>query len=162
MLAAIDLDLVQSVSMAIGIQRQTEINPITIVFAGINDHPYTRGFLSRFRETTTAEDAIWPAIKDIHESMSKIMDTLKEDALPKITPKSVLAVSPGYAHLPDGLNFVYAIMASLSQGKFDVIISAPNCGIKVEILSHLGRNCRQYGRTSRMQCEDSRTMHCTC
>ena len=38
MLAAIDLDLMQSVSMAIGVQRQIEVNPITIVFAGINDH----------------------------------------------------------------------------------------------------------------------------
>ena len=34
MLAAVDLDLLQSVSLAIGVQRQTEMNPITIVFAG--------------------------------------------------------------------------------------------------------------------------------
>ena len=38
MLAAVDLDLLQSVSMAIGVRRQTEMNPITIVFAGINDN----------------------------------------------------------------------------------------------------------------------------
>ena len=30
MLAAVDLDLMQSVSMEIGVQRQTEMNPITI------------------------------------------------------------------------------------------------------------------------------------
>ena len=46
MLAAVDLDLLQSVSLAIGVQRQTEMNPITIVFAGINDHLHSRGFLS--------------------------------------------------------------------------------------------------------------------
>ena len=28
--------------MAIGVQRQTEMNPITIVFAGINDHLHSR------------------------------------------------------------------------------------------------------------------------
>ena len=117
MLAAIDLVLVQSVSVAIGIQRQTDIKPITIVFAVINDHLHIRGFLSKLREPTTAEDAIWPAIKDILESMSKIMDTLKEDALPKIIPKAVFALSPGYAHIPDGMKFVYAIMALLSEGK---------------------------------------------
>ena len=50
MLAAIDLDLMQSVSMAIGVQRQTEMNPITIVFDGINDHLHSRGFLSRHPE----------------------------------------------------------------------------------------------------------------
>ena len=62
-LAATDLDLMQSVSMVIGVQRQTEMNPITIVFAGINDHLHNRVFLSRLREPTTAEDAVWPAKK---------------------------------------------------------------------------------------------------
>ena len=49
MLAAVDLDLTQSVSMAIGVQRQTDMNPITIVFAGINDH-LPRGNSSSVRE----------------------------------------------------------------------------------------------------------------
>ena len=44
MLAAVDLDLLQSVSMAIGVQRQAEMNLITIVFAGINDHLHSRDF----------------------------------------------------------------------------------------------------------------------
>ena len=137
MLAAVDLDLMQSVSMAIGVQRQTEMNPITILFAGKNDHLHSRGFLSRLREPTTAEDAVWPAIKDILESMSEVVDTLKEGAFTKITPRAVFALSPGYAHLPDGLKFVYAMVALLSEGKFDVIISAPNRGIETENLRPL-------------------------
>ena len=88
MLAAIDLDLMQSVSMAIGVQRQTEMNPITIVFAGINDHLRSRGFLSRLREATTAETAVWPAIKDILESMGEVVDTLKEGSFTKMTPRA--------------------------------------------------------------------------
>ena len=126
MLAAVDLDLMQSVSMAIGVQRQTEMVPITIVFAGINDHLHSRGFLRRLREPTTAKAAVWPAIKDILESMGEVVDTLKEGAFTKITPRAVLALSPGYAHLPDGLKLVYAIVALLSEGKNDVIISAQN------------------------------------
>ena len=63
MLAAVDLDLTQSVSMAIGVQRQTDMNPITIVFAGINEHLHSRCYLSRLREPTTAESAVWRAIK---------------------------------------------------------------------------------------------------
>ena len=106
LLAAVDLDLMQSVSMAIGVQRQTEMNPIKIVFAGMNDHLHSRGFLSRLREPTTAEEAVWPAIKDILESMGEVVDTLKEGAFTKITPRAVFALSPGYAHLPDGLKFV--------------------------------------------------------
>ena len=126
MLAAVDLDLMQSVSMAIGVQRQTEMVPITIVFAGINDHLHSRGFLRRLREPTTAKAAVWPAIKDILESMGEGLGTLKEGAFTKITPRAVFALSPGYAHLPDGLKFVYAIVALLSEGKNDMIISAQN------------------------------------
>ena len=137
MLAAVDLDLTQSVSMAIGVQRQTDMNPITIVFAGINDHLHSRGFLIRPREPTTAEAAVWPAIKDILESMGEIVDTLEEGSFTKITPRAVFALSPGYGRLPDGLKFVYAIVALLSEGKYDVIISAPNREIEMENLSPL-------------------------
>ena len=137
MLAAVDLDLLQAVSMAIGVQRQTDINPITIVFAGINDHLHSRGFLSRLRDPTTAENAVWPAIKDILESMGEVVDATKEGALLKITPKIVFALSPGYACLPDGLKFVYAIVTLLSERKYDVIISAPNRMIEMENLRPL-------------------------
>ena len=113
MLAAVDLDLTQSVSMAIGVQRQTVMNPITI------------------------EAAVWPAIKDILESMGEVEDTLKEGAFTKITPRAVFALSPGYAHLPDGLKFVNAIVALLGEGKYDVIISAPNREIEMENLRPL-------------------------
>ena len=143
MMAAVDLDPMQSVSMAIGVQRQTEMNPITIVFAGMNDHLNSWGFLSRLREPTTAEDAEWPAIKDILESMGEVVDTLKEGAFPKITPRFVLALSPGYARLPDGLKFVIAMVALLSEGKYD----------------HVGRNYLRFVLTSRMRCENSRTIH---
>ena len=137
MLAAVDLDLMQSVSMTIGVQRQTEMNPITNVFAGINDHLHSRGFLSRVREPTTAEPAVWPAIKDILESMGEVVDTLKEGAFTKITPRAVFALSPEYAHLPDGLKFVYAMVALLLEGKYDLIINAPNRGIGMENLRPL-------------------------
>ena len=95
MFAVVDLELMQSGSMAIGEHRQTEMNPITIVFAGMNDHLYSRGFMSRLREPTTAKDVVWPAIKDILESMSEVVDTLKEGAFTKITPRALFALSSG-------------------------------------------------------------------
>ena len=137
MLAAVDLDLLQSVSLAIGVQRQTEMNPITIVFAGINDHLHSRGFLSRLRDPATAENAVWPAIKDILESMGEVVDATKEGTFNKVTLRVVFALSPGYAYLPDGLKFVYAMVALLSEGKYDVIISAPNRMIEMENLRPL-------------------------
>ena len=75
--------------MAIGVQRKTEMSPITIVIAGINDHRHSRGLLNRLREPTTAEDALWPVIKDILESMGEFMDVLKEGGFQKISPKPV-------------------------------------------------------------------------
>ena len=137
MLAAVDLDLQQLISLAIGVQRQTDMNPITIVFAGINDHLHSRGFLSRLRDPTTAENAVWPAIKDILESMGEVVDATKEGSFTKVTLRVVFALSSGYAHLPDGLKFVYAIVALLSEGKYDVIISAPNRMIEMENLRPL-------------------------
>ena len=96
------------------------------MIAGINDHLHSRGFLSRLREPTTAENAVWPAIKDILESMGEVVDAMKEGSFTKTTPRVVFALSTRYAYLPDGLKFVYAIVALLSEGKYDVIISAPN------------------------------------
>ena len=49
----------------------------------------------------------------------------------------MFALSPGYARLPDGLKLVYAMVALLSEGKYDVIISAPNRGIEMENLRPL-------------------------
>ena len=62
---------------------------------------------------------------------------MKEDAFPKITPRAVFALCPGYAHLLDGLKFVYAMVALLSEVKYDMIISAPNRGIEMENLKPL-------------------------
>ena len=52
MLAAV---VMQSVSMAIGVQRQTEMNPITSVFAGIIDHLHSRGFLASVKRHTRVD-----------------------------------------------------------------------------------------------------------
>ena len=110
------------------------MNTITIVFAVINDHLHSRAFLSRLREPTTAEDALWTAMKDVLESVSEIMDTLNEGAFPKRTPTTVFALSPGYAYLPDELKFVYAMQTLLSEGKYHVIISVPNCEVEARNL----------------------------
>ena len=69
--------------------------------------------------------------------MGEIVDILKEGAFTKITPRAVFAQSPGYAHLPDGLKFVCAMVACFSEGKYVVIIYAPNREIEMENLRPL-------------------------
>ena len=80
---------------------------------------------------------MWPAIKDILESMCEVVDATKEGSFTKVTPRVVFALSPGYAYLPDGLNFVYANVTLLSEGKYDVIILGPNRMIEMENLGPL-------------------------
>ena len=66
--------------------------------------------------------------------MGEITDTLKEGAFTKMTPNGVFVWHPGYAHLPDGLKFVYAMFALLSEGRYDVIISASNREVEAKNL----------------------------
>ena len=96
MLEAVDLDLMQSVSMTIGVQRQTEMNPIRIVFAGINDHLHSRGFLSRLSGPTTAD-----------ESMSEVVDTLKEGASPQDNTESQVCTVSGICTSPGWTEVLY-------------------------------------------------------
>ena len=74
------------------------------------------------------------------ESMGDIMAVLKKGGFQNTTPKLLFVLSPGYAHLPDGVNFVYAIIALFSEEKFDVIIAAPNREMEERKLSHFGQN----------------------
>ena len=69
--------------------------------------------------------------------MGEVVIAMKEGYFTNMTLRAVFALSPGYAHLPDELNFVYAIVALLSEGKYDVIISAPNRMIEMENLRPL-------------------------
>ena len=58
------------------------------------------------KRASEAEPAVWPAINDVPESIGKMKGVLKEGGVQNITLKPVFVLSPGYAHLPDGLNFV--------------------------------------------------------
>ena len=40
--------------------------------------------------------------------------------------KIIFVLSPGYALLPEPLQFVYAMVVMLAEGQFDVMIPAPN------------------------------------
>ena len=91
MLAETDLDWMQGTSMAIGFQRQTEVNPITIVFAGKNDHLHCVHSGGRCSVSSN----------QIHSEVLKV------------TPKPLFVLSPGCANLSAGLKFVYSMIAQL-------------------------------------------------
>ena len=63
------------------------------------------------------------------------MDVLKEGAFTKLALKPVFALSPGYAHLPDGLKLVYTMVALLSEGEYNV--PTPNWDLEPKNLRSL-------------------------
>ena len=65
----------------------------------------SRGFLSRLREPTAAEDAVWLAIKDSLESMGEVVDTLKEGAFAKINTESRVCTVSGICTAPGWTKF---------------------------------------------------------
>ena len=76
------------------------MKPITIVFTGIKGHLHSRGLLSRLREPATMETAVWPAIKDILESMDETMNVLIEGGFQKKNAKTSVCVIPGICLTP--------------------------------------------------------------
>ena len=121
----IDLDWMQSLSIVIGAQRQTELIQSSLQSCSL------ASMITCISESLQRRKMQCGQMKDILESMGEVMDVLKECGLQKITPKPVLVLSPGYAHLPDGLQVVYAMIALLSEGgKYDVIIPAPDCEVE--------------------------------
>ena len=62
---------------------------------------------------------------------------LNEGRFQKITPKPEFVLSPGCAHLPDGLKLVCSMIALLSEWKYDVIIPAPNREVEARNLRPL-------------------------
>ena len=80
----------QSLSLVIGVQRQTEMNTIIIVLAGTKNCLCSRGLLNKLREPTTAEAAIWPAIKQLFEPTGDITDVLKDGSFQTKIPRASL------------------------------------------------------------------------
>ena len=62
---------------------------------------------------------------------------VKRRSIHENNTKAIFALSLGYAHLQNGLKIVYAIVALLSEGNYDVIISASNCEVDTKNLRSL-------------------------
>ena len=88
-----------------------------------------RGSLAEQRspeQTQRASNGRSCSVAIVLESIGQFMDMLKEGGFQKITPKAIFVLYLGYAHLPDGQKFVFAMVALLSKGNYDVIIPYPN------------------------------------
>ena len=102
-LTAPKLDWGQTVGMTIIVRRTISMDPQVIVIAGSIDHLQSRWLVSRLT------DGSIPSNEVIGEMV-----------------KIIFVLSPGYVTLPEPLQFVYTMVTTLAEGRFSVIIPAPN------------------------------------
>ena len=125
-LTAPKLDWGQAKGMMISVRRVVSMEPQVIVVAGSNDHLQSRGLLTRLTDgSIPSNEVIGEAIMTLHSTMAEVETTAKQRFTQNVV-KVVFVLSPGYAVLPELLQFVYTMVTTIAEGRFSVIIPAPN------------------------------------
>ena len=125
-LTAPKLDWGQSVGMTISVCRTISMDPQMIVIAGSNDHLQSRVLLSRLTDgSIPSNEVIGEAIMTLLSAMTEV-ETSVQRHFTKNVVKIIFVLSPRYATLQESLQFVYTIVTTLAEGRFSVVIPAPN------------------------------------
>ena len=125
-LTAPKLDWGQSVGLMISVRRVVSMEPQVIVIAGSVDHLQSRGLLSRLTDgSIPSNEVIGEAIMTLLTAMVEVETAAKQRFTQNVV-KMVFVLSPGYAVLPEPLQFVYTIVTTVAEGQFNVINPAPN------------------------------------
>ena len=125
-LTAPKLDWGQAIDMMISVRRVVSMEPQVTVVAGSNDHLQNRGLLSRLTDgSIPSNEVIGEAIMTLLSAMAEVEAAAKQRFTQNVV-KVIFALSPGYAALPEPLQFVYTMVTTIAEGRFNVIIPAPN------------------------------------
>ena len=125
-LTAPKLDWGQSAGMMISVRRVVSMEPQMIVVACSNDHLQSRGLLSRLTDASIpSNEVIGEAIMTLLSAMAEVETSVKQRFTQNVV-KVVFVLSPGYATSPEPLQFVYTMVTTIAEGRFSVIIPAPN------------------------------------
>ena len=102
------------------------MDPQVIVIAGSNDHLQSRGLLSRLTDgSIPSNEVIGEAIMTLLSAMTEVEGSVQRHFAKNVL-KIIVVLSPGYATLPEPLQFVYTMVTTLAEGRFSVIKPAPN------------------------------------
>ena len=116
----------QSVGMTISVRRTVSMDPQVIIIAGSSDHPKSRGLLSRLTNASIPRNEVMgEAIITLLSAMTEVEKSVQRHFTMNVV-KIIFVLSPGYAKLPEPLQFVYTMVTTLAEGQFNVIIPAPN------------------------------------
>ena len=125
-LTAPKLDWGQSIGMMIRVRGVVSMEPQVIVVAGSNDHLQSRGLLSRLTDgSIPSNEVIGEAIMPLLSAMAEVETSAKQSFTQNVV-KVVFMLSPGYAALPEPLQFGYTMVTTIAEGRYNVIIPAPN------------------------------------
>ena len=102
------------------------MEPQVIVVAGSNDHLQSRGLLTRLTDgSVPSNEVIGEAIMTLLSAMAEVETAAKQRFTQNVV-KVVFVLSPGYAALREPLQFVYMMVTTIAEGRFNVIVPAPN------------------------------------
>ena len=118
------LDWGESAGMMISVRMVVSMELQVIVVAGSNDHLQSRGLLSRLTDgSIPSNEVIGEAIMTLLSAMAEVETSVKQRFTQNVV-KVVFVLSPGYATLPEHLQFVYTMFTTIAE--FSVILPAPN------------------------------------
>ena len=121
-LTAPKLDWGQSVGMTISVQRTISMDPTVIINGGSNDHLQSKGLLSRLTDgSITSKEVMGEAIMTLLSAMTEVEASVQRHFTKNVV-KIIFLLSTGYATLPEPLQFVYTMVTTLAEGRFNVII----------------------------------------
>ena len=125
-LTAPKLDWGQAIGMMISVRRVVSMEPQVIVVAGSNDHLQSRGLLSRLTDgSIPSNELIGEAIMTLLSAMAEVEAAARQRFTMNVV-KVIFVLSPGYAALPEPLQLVHTMVTTIAEGRFNVIIPAPN------------------------------------
>ena len=125
-LTASKLDWGQSAGVMRSVRRVVSMEPQVIVVAGSNDHLQSRGLLSRLTSgSIPSKEVIGEAIMTLPLAMADVESSVQRRFTQNVV-KVIFVLSTGYSILPEHLQFVYTMVAKIAEGRFSVILPAPN------------------------------------
>ena len=119
------MELNQMLTMVVAIKSDTSCEPQLLLFAGMNDHLHAAGLLEHLKDAESTPKKIWETIQTLCEAMNEVEELVASRFGPKT--RVMFTSLPGYASMPPALQFVYAIMILIAEGKaWQMLMAAPN------------------------------------
>ena len=111
--------------MEMNVQRVVNMDPQVVIKAGSNDHLQSRGLLNGLVDGSSASsEVIGEAIMTLLSAMMEAEKSVQRCFAMKLV-KVVFILFPGNALLTEPLQFLYAMVILLAEGRFEVVIPTP-------------------------------------